>query len=86
MPTQAVRLSICRTAAEIANAKTRDQLHGFTYITEHQLEDDTVDTWLNIPVNGLIRELSVHIDANAQPPLPPATVAPPLTLVISTKA
>jgi len=86
MPTQAVRLSICRTAQEIANAKARDQTLGFTVIDELQDENTNVGMAINIPVNGLIRELFVHIDANAQPTPPPATVQPPLTLLISTKS
>ena len=86
MPTQSVRLSICRTAQEIANARARDQTLGFTIIDEQQEENTNVGLVINIPANGLIRELFVHIDANAEPTPPPATIAPPLTLLISAKA
>jgi len=86
MPTQAVRLSICRTPQEIANAKARDNTLQFNFLKELQGEDPKVGIWLNIPANGPVSEFHVHIDANAQPTPPPPTVSPPLTLVISTKS
>jgi hypothetical protein len=86
MPTQAVRLSICRNAQEIANAKARDQTLGFTVVHELHDENTNVGMVINIPGNGLAKEIYVHIDANAQPTPPPATVSPPLTLLLSTKA
>ena len=86
MPTQALRLSVCRNAQETANAKARDQTLGFTVIDELQDENTNVGMEINIPVNGLVKDIFVHIDANAQPTPPPATVSPPLTLLITTKA
>ncbi len=85
MSTQAVRLTICRTPQEIGNAKARDQTLGFAFVADSTAEDTNVGMLVNIPANGQIRELFVHIDANAQPPPPPPTVSPPLTLVISSK-
>lgn len=86
MPTQAVRLSICRTKQEIANAKARDQTLGFTFVDESQDMDTNVGMLINIPQNGQVKEMYVHIDANDDPPPPPPTVSPPLTLVVSTKS
>ena len=85
MPTQAVRLSICRNPQEIANAKARDGALGFQFNSEQPNEIVNVGMLINIPANGLIRELYVHIEANAAPTPAPPTSAPPLTLVISTK-
>ncbi len=85
MPNQALRLSICRTAQEIANATARDQALGFNVKAQKQDENTNIGMVINIPVNGLVGEIYVHIDANAQPTPPPATVAPPLTLLISMK-
>ena len=87
MPTQAVRLSICRTAQEVANAKARDQTLGFTVVTESR--DENVDVALEVDpqANGLIRELYVHLDANAEPaPRRRSAASQALTLVISSKA
>lgn len=78
MPTQSVRLSICRTPQEIANAKARDKEFGFAFVGDSPDENTNIGMLVNIPANGDIRDLFVHIDANAATP-------PPLTLVISSK-
>src|SRR5438477_5926004 len=54
-------------------------------LRESQDENTNVDMVLNIPANGLVKELYLHTDANAQPSPPPPTVSPPLTIVIINK-
>jgi hypothetical protein len=85
MPTQSLRLSICRTPQELANARARDQALGFTIISE--LKDSIVDVGLEIDAltNGNASEIFVQIDGNAPFPPNPGAVPPPLTLLISTK-
>jgi hypothetical protein len=85
MPTQCVRLSICRTPQEVANAKQLDAGLQYTFVTESTEAKINVSEEVDVPTNGAIRELYVCIKANEIPAPPPPTVTPPLTVVISRK-
>jgi hypothetical protein len=85
MPKQEVRITVCRNAQEIANAMAKDQTLGFTFVAESPAVETDVGIVVDIPTNGDIAELFVHVPVNAKPPPSPPTVSPPLTLVISRK-
>ena len=82
MPKQEVRITVCRNAQEIANAKAKDATLGFTFVAESRADETDVGIIVG-SANVNIEELYVDVPVNAQPPPPPPTVSPPLTLVIS---
>ena len=79
MPTQSIRISICRTPKEVQDAKDRDVVMGYgTVVSEGNDVKTNIARLIDTLNNGDVRDLAVQVDAND-------TAQPPLTILITKK-